>query len=179
MKPKSLLACFMIAIALIIGSASGLKAQSYHHNISADPIDLLATHVLNATFESQLSAKNSYTIFGSYYSDDIGWGTWKGYGIGASYRWYFKIGDIVNKPVQGFSAGPFAKLFYWKFDVEGNHIDTYDNGATFVIGGEVAYKWVFDGFSVEPIIRLGINIKDVKGLGYDPMGGGINLGYAW
>jgi hypothetical protein len=175
MKMRYLLA---IAIATIL-SFQVLHAQGqYKHAISGDPLDLLISKVFNATYEHQLSAKNTFTVSASYYSYSD-W--WSAMGIGGSYRWYFPgLFNDGKNPIEGFSAGPMARVSFWSWDgPDTPYYDDYTGDVYIVIGGEAAYKWVFDGFVVEPIVRIGFGVTDITGLGYDAYGAGVNIGYAW
>ncbi len=146
-------------------------AQPYSNSISANPIGL-AFGVLNATYENKLSPTNSFTIFGLYY----GYTDWAAFGVGGSYRWYLDINE-GKRPIEGLSVGPMAEFGFWSWS--GPSYITNDGGASFAIGGEVAYKWVFNKFVVEPIVRLSIPVVKIHGLTYHSFGGGVNLGYAW
>jgi len=157
-------------------SASSIFAQ-YEKAISADPIDLLVSKVFNVTYEQKLSGNNSFTVFGSYYNySDY----WSAYGIGASYRWYLTgvIQDDRN-PISGLSVGPMARISFWDYTGP-NPLNLDYGGSMVVVGGEVAYKFPLGNqFFVEPIVRLGFIVSDIDYLGYDPLGLGINIGYAW
>lgn len=171
MKLKSIIVSLVIMF-IMFGSVNEMHAQkrvrNYIHSITANPI-ALAFGVLNVTYEQQIGPKNSFTGFGSYWS----FGDWTAIGIGGSYRWYI-MADQAN-PIQGLSAGPLAAIGFWDYDT-----DTYEGSTSLAIGGEVAYKWVFDGgFSIEPIAQISFNLLDIEGLSYRPVSIGVNLGYAW
>lgn len=167
----------LVTIAIVFAMSFGVtKAQEYSRAISVDPLDFLISKVFNATYEHKLSPTNSFTIFASYYSYSD-W--WSAYGIGGSYRWY--LTELLNDnttPIGGLSVGPMAKISFWSFD--GPTYWTYDGGTSIIIGAEAAYKYNFaDNWFVEPIVRLGFAVTDLDGLAYDPMGGGLNIGYSW
>ncbi len=157
--------------ALICLSTGRTAAQNYKNSISADPISL-AWGFLNLTYENRIGATNSFTVFGSYWS----YSNWTAFGIGGSYRWYFEIGD-AKRPLQGLSAGPLVSFGFWDYATSSVH--SYSGGTSAAIGGELAYKWVFGGFVVEPILRLAFNLASISGLDYRAYGLGVNLGYAW
>ncbi|HZK76404.1 MAG TPA: hypothetical protein VFD13_05790, partial [Candidatus Kapabacteria bacterium] len=52
----------------------------------------------------------------------------------------------------------------------------------FDIGGDIAYKWIFDQFAVEPILGLrigfGPNVAPTRAIGTEPLIG-LSGGYAW
>ena len=175
---KKLLTLFAMCCAFIAFSNSSnaqLQNHTGNYTLSVDPIDFLVSKTLNASFEYKLNPKNSFTINGSYYAySDY----WKGYGLGASYRWYVDLFNEGKKGLNGFSVGPMVRASWWSYDFDG--IATYDGGTYIAIGAEAAYKWIFNGgWTVEPIVRLGFGVTDVSGLGYSGYGGGINIGYTW
>jgi len=169
-----------IALVLVsfLSNTTRVEAQSYSKSISANPIGL-AFGLFNATFESRIGANNSFTIGGYYFSFAT---NWKAYGFGGSYRWYFDLND-GKRPLQGLSAGPAILFGFWSYDHPSYDpygvYSNYDGGTTVAVGGEVAYKWVFGGFVVEPIFTLNFAVASVSGLTYQPYGLGVNLGYAW
>lgn len=145
--------------------------EVYSNSISANPVGL-AFGILNATYETQLSPQNSLTISGYYYSWAVDWAA---YGIGGSYRWYI-VKEQGKRIIEGFSFGPMAAFSFWSKRGTG----TTDGGATLSIGIEGAYKWVFGGFVVEPILTLSFPVSRFSGAPtYQSYGLGVNLGYAW
>lgn len=174
-KFMTILAMCCAFIAFTNSSNAQTSSKSGNYSLTIDPIDLLVTKVLNATFEAKIDNKTSFTIFGSYYNYNE-W--WSAFGIGGSYRWYFDIFNEGKKGLNGFSFGPMAKASFWS--VSGVQGDAFDGGLLISIGGEAAYKWIFDnGFTIEPIVRLGIGLTDIDGLNYDSYGFGVNIGYTW
>ena len=173
MKFKSIVLIIIAVAAISIPSKNAL-AISYNNAISANPLGL-AFGIFNATYENRISAGNSFTIYASYWS----YVDWAAYGLGGSYRWY--LNNLVQnnkKPLEGLSAGPAISIGFWKWS--GSSIyNNYGNGTSVSIGGEAAYKWVFSGFVVEPIISISFNLVNINGLIYKPFGLGCNLGYAW
>ncbi len=171
MKNRTILA---LLAALVLMSSSAF-AQKYTSNISIDPLDLLVGKKLNLTYEHRLSAENSFTIFGSY----IKWSdNWSATGIGGSYRWYLDAFKEGKTALNGLSVGPLAAVTFWTWD--GGGVLSYDGGTTFLVGGEVAYKWIFKNqFSVEPIMRVAFPLGELDGLSYSGFGFGVNLGYSW
>lgn len=159
---------------MMLSFSANLDAKNYKQAISIDPLDFLVSKVFNATYEHQLSKENSFTVFFSYYNySDY----WDAYGIGGSYRWY--LTDLLKdkkNPIEGLSVGPMARVSFWSSDY---YQLEDENSIYLVIGGEAAYKWVFNDFIVEPILRLGFGVTDISGLGYSGWGAGVNVGYAW
>jgi multidrug transporter EmrE-like cation transporter len=163
---------FAITIILMTASVQDLFGQrvvkNYNQSIGVNPIGL-AFQFFNAKYEQQVTADNSFTV------DVIYWGyaTWTGFGIGGSYRWYlFQEND---KALRGFSFGPAVSVGFWSADES-----VYNDATALNIGGEAAYKWVFEGgFMVEPYVSLTFNALSITGLNYQPFGLGVVLGYAW
>jgi len=142
--------------------------KNYNQSIGVNPIGL-AFGIFNAKYEQQVSAENSFT------ADAIYWGFagWSAFGVGGSYRWY--LFQESDKAVRGLSFGPIVSLGFWSFENS-----TWGGGTSLALGGEVSYKWIFEGgFVVEPTVNLAFNILSLEGLNYRPFGLGVNLGYAW
>ncbi len=167
---KSLCAAVLLVIALSFIPTQRADAQARDHSITADPIGL-AFGLLNATYEQRVGNANSFTVFGSYWS----YSEWTAVGFGGSYRWYFNLND-GKTPLEGLSAGPMISVGFWDW---GGPFASFDGGTSIAIGGELAYKWIFNQFVVEPILRLNFNVADINGLDYRAYGLGVNLGYAW
>lgn len=166
----------MLIVALLVGMSNFAYSQKtvkkYNQSITANPV-ALAFGLFSFTYEQQIAKENSFTAFGSYWS----FGDWTAIGLGGSYRWYLFQED--KRALEGFSFGPMISIGFWSFANEIAYID-YDGGTSLAVGGEAAYKFVFDGgFSVEPIIQLNLNFLDISGLDYRPFSVGCNIGYAW
>jgi hypothetical protein len=160
------------------------KAQ-YNNNISANPFALLYG-VFNITYEHKIDNLNSFTVFlQSYNTKYVEY--WTGYGIGGSYRWYISPFKDKKRNLEGFSFGPVAVMSFWKSDypqykIVGNKNVFYENhsGSDLSIGGEAAYKWVWDGFSLEPSINLMLDALTVDGRDNgNPLFLNLKIGYAW
>lgn len=141
--------------------------RKYNQSISANPIGL-AFGLFNATYEQALNAENSFTVGAIYW----GYAGWTAFGVSGSYRWY--LFQDNEKMLKGLSFGPLVSLGMWGYEN-----DTYSNSTSLSVGGEIAYKWVFDGFVVEPNAQISFNVLSIDGLSYRPFGIGVNLGYAW
>ncbi len=170
MKLKVFLASIILFLSLAFSNQSNAK-EIYSNAISANPLGL-AFGILNATYETLLSPQNSLTISGYYYSWAVDWAA---YGLGGSYRWYI-VKEQSKRIIEGFSFGPMASFSFWSW----RGIGTADGGATLSIGIEGAYKWVFGGFVVEPILTISFPVSRFSGApSYQSYGLGVNLGYAW
>ncbi|MCO5252495.1 MAG: hypothetical protein M9949_13895 [Candidatus Kapabacteria bacterium] len=163
---------FAITIILMTASVQDLFAQrvvkNYNQSIGVNPIGL-AFGFFNAKYEQQVSADNSFTVDALYW----GFAGWSAFGVGGSYRWYLLQEN--DKALRGFSFGPAVSIGFWSFENA-----TWGGGTSLGIGGEAAYKWVFEGgFVVEPYVSITFNALDLDGLSYRPFGMGVVLGYAW
>lgn len=158
-------------VAFLTISLSDTFAQrvvrKYNQSISANPIGL-AFGLFNATYEQALNAENSFTVGANYW----GYAGWTAFGISGSYRWY--LFQDSEKMLKGLSFGPLVSFGMWGYEN-----DTYANSTSLSVGGEIAYKWVFDGFVVEPNAQISFNVLSIDGLSYRPFGIGVSLGYAW
>jgi len=154
----------LIAVVMIFALTTAPDAKAgYSNAISGDALGLLFSHYLTVTYEFTMSPTNSLSLFGTFYSS----GGWDAFGFGASYRWY--IVKSSKQILEGFSFGPKAGISFWSGD---------DDGTSLAIGGEAAYKWIFGGFVVEPIISIMFPFKEYGHSGaYWVLG--CNLGYAW
>ncbi len=169
-----------ILLVLIMSMAflSTPAKAAYNNNISADPFTLINLGRFNITYEHKLDKLNSFTVFFESYNQDYR-KNWNGYGIGGSYRWYISPFKDKKTSLEGFSFGPLLKLVFWEYDYyyKNKH---YEDGSTLALGGEVAYKWVWGGFSLEPKITLLLNAYARDGHdGNKPLDLNINIGYAW
>lgn len=163
----------MLVALFVLTFAANTASARYSHNISGDLLNYLEVDRFDVTYEHQLSAMNSFTIIGSWYDYSSYFDI---FGLGASYRWYPKLFEDGKKSLEGFSVGPMITMVYWKY----SYLSRDDTYITFNIGGEAAYKWVFNGFSVEPKITLLIQINKPDNFStWKGVSLGCNLGYAW
>jgi hypothetical protein len=178
MKLKALLVifislCFFFSVNDV--SAQKIGGKRYQNAIGINPISLVWKQLV-VNFEFQVDKFNTINIQGLYWfpGDD-----WVGYGLSGTYRWY--IMDLFKDrkiPIQGFSVGPTVGFLHFGW----NGMNLYDNygGTSFAIGGEAAYKWIFNDWVVEPKFQLLIDITSVNGLsGWSPFTLGCSVGYAW
>ena len=176
---KTKLITLTILLTVFFGAATmEMKASKYVHDITIDPVSFLFGHTLYASYEQQIAATNSFTAFLGYYSLTAGYWSYSNITIGGSYRWYVKLFDDKKKPFEGLSCGPFAAITIVSSTAEYGNAAV--SGSYFTVGGEAAYKWLFDQWVVEPVIRIGFGLNKVSGFNdYSTVGGGLNLGYAF
>jgi hypothetical protein len=179
MKKFLTLAAIAIFFACTAAPASAASYTTGANNvISIDPLDLLISGRINATFEHKMSAKNSLTINASYYSFSD-W--WSAIGVGASYRWYVDPFEEGKSALNGLSLGPRVQYFSWNWDGPDYGYGDWGNYSSFSIGVEVAYKWTFSSkWVIEPIFKYTFPVmKKDYGFTPDDWGLGVNLGYAF
>ncbi len=142
------------------------------YDVAIDPLDLLAQQgPLNLQYEWETSPVNSWVVRAHYWSVT----PWGGFGAGAAYRFYIADSRALN----GLSVAPAADIFFLN---DGN----LGHAATDVwLGGDLGYKWIFNQFSVEPLIGLRIGFaagSPASNLGASTGGVAqisVYLGYAW
>lgn len=169
-----LLTLSFMLLGTLFGIAPRARAQARpspaQNDIAGDPLDLLLGGSLNVQYEFKTSPVNSWALRGHFWSR----GDFSGFGLGAAYRFY--IAD--SRALTGLSVAPAADLFFFSNDLG------YASTTDILIGGDLAYKWIFDQFSVEPILtlRIGIEAGNAPTLSYATglvAGLGVYLGYAW
>ena len=157
-----------------------LAAQSTSHEkaLTIEPINFLLNGILNVKYEQKLSQVNSYTAGGLMVYDSRSEGTWLGFGVNGSYRWYFDLFKTRKKPLEGFSLGPKASIVYMTFNPNVNKGDI-ESTAILAIGGEAQYKWVWDQFVLETGFELAFPLFGTNDFPYYSFGLNAGLGYAW
>lgn len=170
---KKLILVPMILIAFFLSPQQEVKAQA-NQAISGDAVGFLFG-VLSATYEQRVSEWNSFTAMARFWKPDD---KRTGFGIAGSYRWYLLPESGV--PLKGFSVGPIAGIENWGYDN-----DSIDRLWALYLGGEIAYKFVFNkNFVVEPRIQMQFNLLDDTSNRIRVYDGsnfilGVNLGYTW
>lgn len=165
-----------VAVALLFGVPK--TAKSYTNSLSTDVITLLNNRVFNIRYETVLSKTNS-AVFDL--ALDTKWENVVGFQVAGMYRWYLRdVFPVKTSGLEGFNLGAQLVLggYVWDYPVSYNHSEKQTD-FFFQIGGEAAYKWVFDGFQVEPRINLGIPLVKESYYSNFYWTVGVNLGYAW
>jgi hypothetical protein len=178
---KNVFTFFMVLFLFLSVNLSAQQTENYDYAITANPLGL-AFGLFNAQFEFQTSQNNSFLVRGNYWTPGVAFSNWTAYGIGASYRWYLDAFKQGTTAITGFSFGPAVAVDFWSWDLDDDFgfFDDYDGGATFRIGAEANYKWIWGGFALEPGINIMFAVSDVEGLGtLSPFGILFNIGYAW
>ena len=175
-----------IMAVLLHASSDRVSAQarpSSKTNVAAvDPLGLAVQEPFNIQYEMKAGPVNSWVFRGHWWggltggTGSGGTGTWGGPGLGGAYRFF--VAD--SRALTGLSVAPAADLFFF------NQSLVSGNGGTAIvlwIGGDIAYKWIFDQFSIEPLVGLRIGYTPAANAPSKPTGGiatiGLYAGYAW
>ena len=178
---KSVLS-FAIAMTLAGGllvSANRARAQARPSPAtqvaSVDFLPLAYDYPVTLQYEFKSDPVSSWMFRLHYWPSPDPSGDWSGYGLGAAYRFY--IAD--SRALTGLSVAPAADVFFFRETLFNTSQRT---AICFDIGGELAYKWIFDQFAVEPILGLrvgfGPNVAPNRATGTEPLIG-LSVGYAW
>ncbi|MFI5202777.1 MAG: hypothetical protein ACHQNE_10350 [Candidatus Kapaibacterium sp.] len=168
---------FMLAGLLL--SANRARAQARPSPatqvISVDPVPLAYDYPLTVQYEYKADPVSSWMFRLHYWPSPDPSGDWSGYGLGAAYRFY--IAD--SRALTGLSVAPAADLFFFRETLFNTSQRT---AICFDVGADLAYKWIFDQFAVEPILGLrvgfGPNVSPNRATGTEPLIG-VSGGYAW
>ena len=174
-KFSSILAAVLLAVFAISSSVSDASAQarpSPHGSIlSVEPLGLLGIgdqfKHLQLQYEWRTTQENSWALRAILVPSSF---NYNGFGVGASYRFY-----IANsRALTGLNVSPGIDVYL---------ISAGDESYTsFAVGGDVAYKWIFDNIGVEPYFRLRQLFAGNEGISAFAgtfWGFGVYLGYAW
>jgi hypothetical protein len=171
-KVSSIVAVALLAMLTLSISANDASAQARPSSkgsiLSIEPFGLLgigAYKYIQLQYEWRLTQDNSIALRAALLPAYAGV---SGFGVGGSYRFYVADGRALT----GLNVSPGIDLVLLS---AGNA--SYQ---TIGIGGDLAYKWIFDSFGVEPYFRLRQNFAGSEGYyaGLD-YGVGVYLGYAW
>lgn len=164
-----------IGIMLLIAGFTAVRAQSTPraHAISINPFGF-AHGAFDINYEQRVGGTNSFVLRAEFYPERY---DWSAFGIGGAYRWYFGPYNGA-RALSGLSAGPFIDAVFWSW--RGEH--HYGGGTnSIVIGGEIAFKWIWTNFMLEPSLSLGfIPVNTDEPYYHDAYWGlGLSFGYAW
>ncbi len=161
---------FVVCFVLLVGSTSFAqeRASAKTQVISGDFVGLfLDGGEFHVQYEWKSGSLNSWfvrALLGGYQS-------YTGLGLGGGYRFF--IAD--SRALTGLALAPVAHAYFFKSG------DLGRSQLFFSIGGELSYKWLFDNFSVEPLLGAGLAFggEDISYLTKVRPYLGIYLGYAW
>lgn len=172
---KAKLTSFFFAALIAVGtlaSSTEVSAQARPSPkgsiLSVEPFGLLGIGLyryVQLQYEWRLSQDNSIALRAALLPAYAGV---SGFGLGGSYRFYIADGRALT----GLNVSPGLDVVLLSAG-EASY-------QTFGIGGDLAYKWIFDSFGVEPYLRFRQNFAGSEGYyaGAD-LGIGVYIGYAW
>lgn len=174
---KSLLICLSVIVFITFIQVGNLNAQhDKSQNITVNPIGLVFG-LVTVEYEKAVSAKNSFTIRGNFFSRELGSIDTTAFGAGGSYRFFPK-----KLAPSGLYFGPSADFVYAKAKASWASA----SGVFFAVGGDAGYKWIFKGgFVVDAglsasfyfgTVEVGSTELDYGGF---TLGLRLGLGYAW
>ena len=168
---------FLVVVGLLL-VGSHKPAQAYVNSLSTDVITLLNNKILNVRYETMLTRTNSIVFD---LAIDNKWKDETGFQLAGMYRWYIRDAfPVKTSGLEGFNLGAQVVLGGYIWDHYVSPTLTEKQTDLFLqVGGEAAYKWVFDGFQVEPRINLGIPLVKESYYSNFYWTVGVNLGYAW
>ncbi len=179
---------FVVLAVASFGFVSHARAQArpspHTQVVSVDPLGMALNGPLMFQYEWKTGPVYSWAVRAFYWpsraaSSGSVSDQWSAFGLGGAYRIY--IAD--SRALTGLSVAPVANVFFFHGSELGR------SGISVWVGGDIAYKWIFDEFSIEPIIELAI--------GFGPQGAqssgpavpayttgtqaviGLSGGYAW
>jgi hypothetical protein len=171
MRRTSIVVTAIVGFILLVTSTTSFaqaRASAKSQVISGDFVGLfLSGKEIHAQYEWKAGPVNSWFIRALFGQDPL---KYNGLGIGGGYRFF--IAD--SRALTGLGIAPVVVAYFWSHE--------FLPAETFVsVGGEVSYKWIFDDFSVEPLLGAGIAFGGNNISYLTTMRGylGIYLGYAW
>ncbi len=170
---------FVLASAIVLSLAFGAehsfaqaRPSSKTQVISIDPLGLAYNFPLTFQYEYKIGPVYSWVIRAHYWPAPSTGIDWSGFGVGGAYRIY--IAD--SRAITGLSVEPAADLLFFRSSNLGK------SSIVAWIGGDLAYKWIFDQFSIEPMfgLRIGFGGNEARSnaTGAAPILA-LGLGYAW
>ncbi|MEO6940637.1 MAG: hypothetical protein ABI444_10935 [Candidatus Kapaibacterium sp.] len=121
------------------------RPSSKTSDISIGPLSLLVQGVISVQYEWKASQTSSWALRGEFVPTS---GNFHAFGVGAAYRFY--VAD--SRAITGLSVAPALDLFFF------GSSSLQQNYTILSIGGDIAYKWIFDQFSVEPLVGVRIGV---------------------
>jgi hypothetical protein len=170
---KSFVSVLLCALCLSVSASKSLaqaRPSPYTNDISVGLISLLEPlGYVSLQYEWKAAITNSWVVRAYLPKADEGY---SGFGVGGAYKFF--IAD--SRALTGLSVAPAAEIFFL------SNSGTSRSATPILIGGDVAYKWIFGQFSVEPIAYVRIGILSGTGpAAYSGVGAGIDvlLGFAF
>jgi len=173
-----ILARFCVVFVLYCFVTAGITSASYSQaRPSAKSSDLAigllqlvqAPNTVMLQYEWRVAPVNSVALRAGFSTGYFGY---TGFTVGGAYRFF--VAD--SRALTGLSVAPAAEIFFLSNSALARSYTSFD------IGGDAAYKWIFDAFSVEPAVFVRIGIAGGEGLSaYSGVRAGLEvfLGYAF
>lgn len=171
---------FTSGLFLIPGSSYSQRASAKNNDLSVDAVDFLVNNTFTLQYEGKMSSTSSFVARIEYVTKNVGTAAspnlTTAFGVGAAWRFYI----LDSRALAEFSVAPAVDLFFFK------NTTLSRNSVLFALGGDGAYKFFFDQFTVEP--TLGVRIGFAPGNNLPPGEStftgvypvvGVFLGYAW
>ena len=167
--------CVVLLVLVAVGSMTERSFSQARPSAKSNVISIGLLRLIQVPqfvyfqYEWRTSATNSVALRAGY---QLAYSDFTGFAVGGAYRFF--IAD--SRALTGLSVAPAADIYFLSSSLLSR---TY---TSFSVGGDVAYKWIFDQFSVEPIVALRLGISGAQGLSaYSGVAAGIDvlLGYAF
>ena len=174
-KSLQVLLVAIVVLSVAATQSYGQARPSAKTNvISVDPLGLAYNFPLTFQYEYKTGPVNSWAFRLHYWPshDNSPTNDWTAFGLGAAYRYY--IAD--SRALTGLSVDPAADLFFFKGPQTGR------TAIVFWVGGDIAYKWIFSDFSVEPMFGFRVGFGGATAPNYATGAEAViavNAGYAW
>jgi hypothetical protein len=166
---STLLLCVVVLGISRSTASAQARPSSKGSVISLDVLELALRGPLAIQYEWKTTPVNSWALRGYFWpARDY----YSAFGVGAAYRFY--VAD--SRALTGLSVAPAGDVYFFSSS-------ELDKSATiFLVGGDLAYKWIFDAFAVEPMFGIRIGFGGSESVSYAtgflPVLS-VNLGYAW
>ncbi len=140
----AIFACIALSVVFAPNTYGQARTSTKTQVISVDALGLFQNgNVITLQYEWKTAPTNSIHIRGRFSSYST---YYTGFGLGGGYRFY--IAD--SRALTGLAVTPVAEVWFYS----SSELNT--SSILFGVGGEVTYKWIFDQFSVEPGVGVGI-----------------------
>jgi hypothetical protein len=154
MKTRRTVSFFVLFLVLgllsLPKSGYSQRASSRTNDIAIDFVDYLVWNTFSGQLEIKLNPTSSLLLRAEYVIKSTTTSATNGnttaFGFGAGWRFYI----LDSRALSGFSAAPVADIFFFK--------NLIRNNVLISVGGDAAYKFFFDQFTIEPTLGLRFGI---------------------
>ena len=151
---KSFISILLCALCLSLSASKSLaqaRPSPYTNDIAAGLLEFFqGAGFFYVQYEWKSAQVNSWVIRAFLPKQASGY---SGFGVGGAYKFF--IAD--SRALTGLSVAPAAEIFFLSNSGLGR------SATPISIGGDIAYKWIFGQFSVEPIASIRIWILSGTG----------------